>query len=111
VEPEPRRRKTVKFRCSDEAYARLFRRQDGRNGDATTYGRRFDEVLRRFLEAVDAEHGLVLHQSGQPSGEEAVRHLTIDAEIKARFDELSDTAPASKETLFREAIWRFTGMR
>lgn len=103
-----RRRKAVKFRCSDEAYTRLFRRQDGRNGDATTLGRRFDDVLRAFLDVVEKEHGVRVLHAG-PEGDQVVRHLTVDPEILARFDKLANGSAVSREMLFREAIWRFTG--
>lgn len=108
-------RTTVQFRCSDAAYERLFRRRDGRDGSAEEgRGERFDRVLTRFLDEIDREikeseeHRLVLYHQRSDVG--TPRELTIDAEIKERFDRVAETAPVARDVLFREAIWRATGL-
>jgi predicted DNA-binding protein len=105
-----RRRRTIKFRCSDEAYERLFRRQSERSGDPEVGGRRFDRVLREYLAIVEQDHGVHLLHPGDREEPGSVRQLTIDSELADQLDQVAKKAPVSRETLVREAIWRFTGM-
>ena len=113
------------FRCSDAAYARLFRRLPRTNGyegperrhdpgaaaqdiiDETKPGDRFAAVINRFLDAAERDPGILLLQP-PPSGALRVRKLWVDAEVKRRFDEFAEKTPVSREVLAREAIYRFT---
>lgn len=100
---------SVLFRCSDEAYDRIFRRRDERDGGPfRTRGERLDEVVRRFCDELERDHeeGIrLIHPKGEPG---RVRRLSLHRDIKARFDVLTATAPVSIELLMREAVFRFT---
>ena len=103
------KRVSVLFRCSDEAYDRLFRRQDGRDGVHSGRGERMDEVITRFCDAMEADKEAGIRLTQPKCGDVRVRRVWIDPKVKSRFDDLARNAPVSSDVLMREAIFRFTG--
>jgi hypothetical protein len=103
------KRVSVLFRCSDEAYARIFRRQDGRDGIHSGRGQRMDEVITRFCDALEEDKEAGIRLTHPKCVDVRVRRVWIDPKVKARFDRLARNAPVSNDVLMREAIFRFTG--
>jgi hypothetical protein len=99
-------RVSLRFRCTDEAHQRLFRRSRG--GTHLTNGERFDEVLRRFCAEVEPVHEIGVTLTHPKSEVGKVRRVWVDPEIKKRFEAIVAKTPVSAEMLIREAIYRFT---